>query len=129
MDELGRKLKELREQRGWTQREAARKLGISNTRLSEFEIGITRTTGRPAIPARETLTKAAEVFGYPLDVLLTLARLPVVEPTPAPMPSQDEAESRELMETFRLLDAGRKRLLLGISRVFRSEALEQPEKS
>lgn len=123
LEALGRKLKELREERGLTQREAARLLGISNTRLSEYELGYTRTTGRPATPNRELLAKMAALYGFPLDVLLGLARLPLAEPSPAPLPTPDEAAARELGEIYRILDDGQRRVLMVVARALRAETL------
>jgi transcriptional regulator with XRE-family HTH domain len=130
LDELGKKLKELRLERNITQRQAARSLGISNTRLSDYEAGKTHGTGKPAIPNRDLLAKMAEFYGYPLDTLLTLARYPMTEPTPAPVPSQEETEAKEVAEIYRILKGSQRRLFLKVARAFRAEALaEQTEES
>ncbi|MNL72560.1 hypothetical protein D3C87_1978890 [compost metagenome] len=68
----------------------------------------------------------AEFYGYPLDTLLTLARYPVTEPTPVPVPSQEETEAKEVAEIYRLLKGSQRRLFLKLARAFRSEALAEP---
>ncbi|MNR94113.1 hypothetical protein D3C72_251830 [compost metagenome] len=54
----------------------------------------------------------------------------MTEPTPAPIPTQEDAEAMEVAEIYRLLQGAQRRLFLKLARAFRSEALaEQTEES
>ena len=57
------KLKELREERGWTQRQAAMKLGLAPTTYNNYEREIRK-------PNHETMKHLADVYGVSLDYLL-----------------------------------------------------------
>jgi transcriptional regulator with XRE-family HTH domain len=60
---LGQKLKTLREKRGWTQAQAAERLGISSQVVSNYERDYRS-------PDKETLSKIAKVYNCSLDWLL-----------------------------------------------------------
>lgn len=60
---LGQKLRELREQRGWTQIYAARIFGITNGALSNYERD-------ERMPDAKMLKKFAEVYEVSLDYLM-----------------------------------------------------------
>jgi transcriptional regulator with XRE-family HTH domain len=86
--ELGARLRELREERGLSQREVGRRLGILQSKLSKYESG----THQPSL---RTLVRLANVFAVSTDYLLTGA----VTPVP---PLRDE----RLLDRFRRLGAG-----------------------
>lgn len=67
---FGKRIRELREERGLSLRELARTIGIDPTYLSRVE-----NDALPAgqFPAEATVTKLAEVLGEDNDVLLALA--------------------------------------------------------
>jgi transcriptional regulator with XRE-family HTH domain len=60
---LGQKLKVLREKRGWTQAQAAERLGISSQVVSNYERDYRS-------PDKETLSRIAKVYNCSLDWLL-----------------------------------------------------------
>lgn len=95
----------LRSSRGLGVREAARAIGVSHSRLLDFESGVDAHTGRPCLPAIATLLKIAEA--YDLDVAEVLARagyhLPGVP---------QSTEERRLVTSFRALTDDKKQLLL-----------------
>jgi putative transcriptional regulator len=65
---LGARLRELREERGWSQRELGTRLGILQSKLSKYESG----THQPSL---RTLVRMASVFAVTTDYLLTGAKL------------------------------------------------------
>lgn len=60
---VGRNIAELREKRGWVQKELAPRLEISRSRLSKWESG-------DHMPSLEALVKMAEVLEVSLDELV-----------------------------------------------------------
>src|SRR5260370_18876607 len=85
---IGARLRDLREERGWTQRELDSRLGILQSKLSKYESG----THQPSL---HTLVRMANLFGVSTDYLLTGSG------TPAP-PLRDD----RLLDRFRRLGAG-----------------------
>jgi transcriptional regulator with XRE-family HTH domain len=124
LSDLGKKLRELRLEQRLTQREAARRLGISHTRLTDYESGITHGRNTPAIPNREMLAKMAHLYGFPLDMLLALAGLPAVEPPRPPLPSTVEADAQEAAEICRRLPDDRRRVFMGVVRAFKADMVQ-----
>jgi len=85
---IGTRLRELREERGWTQRELDSRLGILQSKLSKYESG----THQPSL---RTLVRMANLFGVSTDYLLTGTGTPVP-------PLRDD----RLLDRFRRLGAG-----------------------
>lgn len=85
---IGVRLRELREERGWTQRELDSRLGILQSKLSKYESG----THQPSL---RTLVRMANLFGVSTDYLLTGTGTPVP-------PLRDD----RLLDRFRRLGAG-----------------------
>jgi len=85
---FGARLRELREERGWTQRELDSRLGILQSKLSKYESG----THQPSL---RTLVRMANLFGVSTDYLLTGTGTPVP-------PLRDD----RLLDRFRRLGAG-----------------------
>jgi transcriptional regulator with XRE-family HTH domain len=85
---IGARLRELREERGWTQRELDSRLGILQSKLSKYESG----THQPSL---RTLVRIANLFGVSTDYLLTGIGTPVP-------PLRDD----RLLDRFRRLGAG-----------------------
>ena len=56
-------LKTIRLEKGMSQGEAAKKIGITQQRLSHYEVGIRN-------PNLEIIKKAAEVYGVTIDALI-----------------------------------------------------------
>lgn len=108
---IGAKLRELRQRHGLSQRELARRLGISHTRMGAYERGVA-ANGQPAIPGPGLLAKAAERLEFPYEALLRLAGHPT-EPAPAADPDPGISE---LLGIYHALPDGRRRMLLDLAR-------------
>src|SRR5258708_14589452 len=66
--ELGTRLRGLREERGWSQREVGRRLGVLQSKLSKYESG----THQPSL---RTMVRLAGLYAVSTDYLLTGAEL------------------------------------------------------
>lgn len=115
---IGPKLKELRLAKRWSLREAARRLGISYSRLSDFEGGRTHSTQRPALPGPEVLARASEVYGFPEEMLLALAGHKLAESRADYVPTEVDVEIAEIAAIYRRLSPGRRNLLIQVVRAF-----------
>ena len=62
--DFGRRLKALRKQRQWTQKELAAKIGIYFSQLNKYELGL-------HVPPADKLLQLAELFHTTVDYLLT----------------------------------------------------------
>lgn len=62
------RLKELREEKGWTMKEAAEKLGLKYTTYISYEKGEQQGVGRE--PGSDTLIKIADLFDVTVDYLI-----------------------------------------------------------
>jgi transcriptional regulator with XRE-family HTH domain len=60
---FGNRVKTLRQERGWSQKELAAKLGIRNTYLYKYEAGL-------HVPPMEKMVTLAELFGVTIDFLV-----------------------------------------------------------
>ena len=60
---LGKTIKRLRFEKGWTQEDVSRKLGVTSKAISFYELDKRK-------PSSESLIKIAEVFGITLDELV-----------------------------------------------------------
>lgn len=60
---FGKRLKELRKQKGWTQKELANQLDIRYSHLNKYENGM-------HVPPLEKLTQLADIFDVSLDYLV-----------------------------------------------------------
>lgn len=61
---FGRRVKELRKQRGWTQKDLAARLAVRFSLLNKYESGI-------HVPPVDKLVELAEIFDTSVDYLLT----------------------------------------------------------
>lgn len=113
---IGEYLKNLRLEARLSAREAAKKLGVSYTRLQEVESGISRTTGKATMPSVDFLIKAASGYGQPLPLLLEMAGL-------APK-SQDEVKEAELIGVFRRLSPKSQDLAIAVLRAIKAQETE-----
>ena len=71
--EVGTYLFKRRSEKGWSLREASKRLDISPSRLSEIEKGISKNTNKTTLPSRETIEKLAQGYKIPEDLLLKKA--------------------------------------------------------
>lgn len=67
--DYGARIKDLRTQLGWEQKELARRSGVHVVTLSKLE------RGHEASPKIDTLAKIARAFGIPLEVLIRRKRV------------------------------------------------------
>jgi transcriptional regulator with XRE-family HTH domain len=81
-----RRLKQLREEKGWSQGDLAEKLGVKRTAIANYE----QAVSFPPLPALE---KMAKVFGVSLDGLVWGAVSP-----------EEAIRDRNLLEAFRRMD-------------------------
>lgn len=88
---LGEKLKSLREQRGWTQSQAAERLGISSQVVSNYERDYRS-------PDKETLSRIAKVFNCSLDWLLGVTDNPERIDDLSPFDKKDKPVNRAFLE-------------------------------
>lgn len=80
----------LREDKNLSQRAAAKRIGISQSRLVSLEQGVHASTGLPTLPTADVAARIASAYGYPREQLLLLAGH-------APW-LLDEAEAAEVVE-------------------------------
>lgn len=71
--QLGPYLKELRDAKGWSLREAAKRTGLSHSYIDDLERGVSRATGKPTSPTVEALKALANGYGIPVMQLLMIA--------------------------------------------------------
>lgn len=117
---IGAKLKELRERKGLTLRGAAILLGLSHSRLSDFEKGRTHGYDRPALPTQAFLEKAAKLYDFPEHTLKSLAGYSLAEEIRHYGLSQVDADTEEMADVFRNLPEFQQKLLLEIVRSFKT---------
>lgn len=65
-------MRRLREERGLSQRAAAKMAGKTHSRLRELEAGVDAHTGRAVTPTSEVIRKLARAYGVPPDPLLRM---------------------------------------------------------
>lgn len=118
MNELGKKLRELRLARNLTQREAARELGISHTRWRDFENGFTHGTNNAARPKPELLDKIADRFEYPASNLYALAGCSYLRESTFHPPSEDDLDLAEISNIIKDLSDPDRALLMDLIRCF-----------
>lgn len=92
MLDLGQKVRKLRESRDWSQAELARRVGVTKSAISTYELGI-RT------PSADVVRAFAKAFGVSADYLLGLAERRAVEVEG--LSERDEALIRELVVSLR----------------------------
>lgn len=93
---FGKTIFDARRDRGWSLRQAAKRIGISYPRLDEFETGIDGHTGKPVRPAYPTVLAMARAYELPEDELVVLAGYEL------PSPAQND-EERSLLAAYRSL--------------------------
>ena len=63
MNTLGERIQELRKQKGLTQNQLAKEIGVSHTQMARYEI-------KGVQPTADTLKKLADLFGTSIDFLV-----------------------------------------------------------
>jgi transcriptional regulator with XRE-family HTH domain len=84
--DFGSRLKSLRKDRGWTQKEFSAQLGIRYQQLNKYEGGFN-------MPAVEMLIVMSRVLGVTIDTLLT-----------GELPDDQPITNTQLLDRFRALD-------------------------
>ena len=107
MTTTGIRLKSLREMRGWSQEDVAKRIGVGRTTYLKYETGENR-------PVRK-LNELARLFGVSYDYLLDN------ENASAGTLSEDETR---LIYDYRLLDDESKRLVQGIMKRFPTAGIQ-----
>lgn len=101
---LGLYLGRLRDERGLSLRDVAKRAGVHFTRLGEWERSLDAHTGKPVTPPRQALLDLARVYGVPAEPLLALAGYRTGRD-----PSPDE---ERLLAAYRLLPEAERLVLL-----------------
>lgn len=114
---IGEYLKKLRQERNLSAREAAKRIGISYTRLQELEMGTSRTTGKATSPSTDVLIKIAKGYDQPLPLLLEMAGLSPVSP--------DERQEAELLKMFRGLSPRGRDLSVALIRAVQAQERQE----
>lgn len=70
---FGALLYSLREAQGLSQNAAAKRLGISQPRLRDYELGLDPHSAKPTLPSPETIRAIARLYRYPESKLLLVA--------------------------------------------------------
>lgn len=73
---LGRRLRELRDQREWSQADVATQSGVSAVMISHFETGVRQSA------SADTLVKLANAFHVSLDYLIGRSDTPQISSSP-----------------------------------------------
>jgi transcriptional regulator with XRE-family HTH domain len=97
---IGDVVKQLREARGWTQAELARRLGLDQSQVNRLESGKSRN------PTQKTLEALARAFELPLPAFMTLIGVGGDTPPDAMRDMIIDAEFRELTAIWPGLPAG-----------------------
>jgi transcriptional regulator with XRE-family HTH domain len=97
---IGDVVKQLREARGWTQAELARRLGLDQSQVNRLESGKSRN------PTQKTLEALARAFELPLPAFMTLLGVGGDTPPDAMRDMIIDAEFRELTAIWPRLPAG-----------------------
>jgi transcriptional regulator with XRE-family HTH domain len=97
---IGDVVKQLREARGWTQAELARRLGLDQSQVNRLESGKSRN------PTQKTLEALARAFELPLPAFMTLLGVGGDTPPDAMRDMIIDAEFRELSAIWPGLPAG-----------------------
>lgn len=83
---IAEKVKDLRQARGWTQAELARRMGITRNGINSWEQGL-------SMPSPSSLVELAKIFSVSTDYLLGVERLETINVT-----GLDESEVALLAE-------------------------------
>lgn len=83
---IAEKVKDLRQARGWTQAELARRMGITRNGINSWEQGL-------SMPSPSSLVELAKIFSVSTDYLLGVERLATINVT-----GLDESEIALLAE-------------------------------
>jgi transcriptional regulator with XRE-family HTH domain len=100
---FGALLYRLREAQGLSQNAAAKKLGISQPRLRDYELACDPHTGKPTLPPPATIRAIAKLYLYPEGRLLLQAGF---------LPKALEAEEADRLLSFMTLPAEQQMRLL-----------------
>ena len=109
--EFGARVRARRNELRFTVRDAAKRLGISPSRLAAVERGRSYSTDATTRPSRELVERFARIYGLPQDVLLAAAGYD------AGVLGELDDDARHLLIMFNSLPADQKRFALDIMQV------------
>lgn len=112
MSDFGAYLKAQREAKGWTLREAAKRIKVSASRLTEIERGKSYHTDHATKPSREVVERIAQAYDLSKDLLLAEAGYDV-----GPL-SELSPETLRLVRLFESLPLEKRKLALAVLRLF-----------
>ncbi len=120
------KIKEIREQKGWSIRRAAKLIGISHTRLMELETGISsyRKKTKPSI---ENIVKIAKIYELSIVDLIKLAGIAEYKIFLEELYILKDDE-KELLECYRDLGRHKKAEILNMLKIKTSRQSHKPSK-
>lgn len=101
---VGEFLRRYRLERGWSFRDAAKRVGIPHSRIDEVEKQVDARTGKRFAPSFKLLLKFAKGYGLPQEELLRLGGYA--------LPAELAPDESRLLMLYRTLDAaGRQRIV------------------
>ena len=111
---MGEYIKKLRTDRGWSQEELGKKVGVNRAAVNKWETGTVENI------KRTTIKRLSEVFG------VTPCELMCWNDEPKPEPVVLDPEEQRLVEQFKHLDdVDRQRLLERLSTMLEAEKYEK----
>lgn len=115
--QFGEYVFQVRQSKGWSLREAAKRIGIAHSRLDEIEKMIDGRTRKPFVPSYVNVVKLAKAYGLPPDELLRKAGYePGIEL---------EAQEWRIIRAFRAMPDELKGRLMGTIEAFETELTQQ----
>ncbi len=119
---VGEFLRRHRLERGWSFRDAAKRVGIFHSRVDEVENLLDARTGKRFQPSYKLLTKFAKGYELPLGELLRRAGYEIVG-------IELTREEQEFVEVLRGLDDVRRRQLVDFTKRVAAGTIEIPTSS
>lgn len=101
---IGERIKEQRENKGWSQKELAEKLGITQDSISLWE-------KNRRIPNTPYIIELCKVFNISTDYLLGYENDFGIKNNQEPIQQIYSPDEKKLIETYRTLSAGKKKAL------------------
>lgn len=120
-ERLGARIAELRQERGWTQRELAERTGITPTYVSEIENARTKNVGSA------TLLEIADALGASLDFLLGRRETREEEESLTVPPNLSEAAAKKDWSYAETRDTLRARKMVVARRTESKRRVRKPE--
>ena len=114
------RLKELREERGFTQSEVAKAIGGTQSNLAKWEKNIVQ-------PSADCIIKLSDFFGVTTDYLLERTD-DLGAPLPSATSQQYSAEEQKLIQDYRGLSQPLKEMLQSLIKTWQGEVTETTQR-